>query len=149
MRAGRREATIPASVPGVAPVPVPVPAPSPAPPPVPTPTPVPAPLPTPVAATAPARGPTPTPAPTPGGKRARENCCPLYQGGGPEKRRKLDFLVALDRARASAEASKVVAGATANTGSTAAATVGAQAGAGVTSQIGPLSHPGAPQGASA
>merc|ERR1712112_740716 len=100
-------------MPGIEHVPVPAP----------TPAPVPAPLPilgheaapaqvqAPVAATAPAQD--PTPAPTPGEKRAREECCPSYQGGGPEKRRKLekhqqsgsmDYLVALDRARASAEA---------------------------------------------
>ena len=101
LRAGRRGATerdrelsqTGVSVSGVVPVPVAPPlvaaphavtvpvTPQPVPAPVPAPSTTPAPTPT------PAPAPAPVPAPTPGDKRARENCCPAYQGGGPEKRR--------------------------------------------------------------
>ena len=80
VRAGRRGGP---SVPGVAPVAA-------APPPVPTP------VPAPPQPTSPTPAPTPTPAPVPPPgetreKRQREDCCPIYQGGRAEKRRRLEI----------------------------------------------------------
>merc|ERR1711954_418249 len=104
-----------------------------------TPAPVPAPAPTPAPILPPAPAPPVAP-PTPGTqkRKERQECCQTFQGGRHEKKRRLEkhapenytpFLVTLDRARASAEAGRVVSGA------------GALAGAGVTSRTGPLPHP--------